>query len=265
MKSQIDRTLELVLELNKVAKDFGYNLEVDENEDVYHEGYSSQQIKKMDLSLPKEVVFSDQLFPLSVASAMEAAERREYSKEMKKARISALEDALLKIDLLGGGAEYVDSDLNFISAKAGIVSAEIDEKSNSLTVEILNPEHLINSMIHGVGRFYPDLSAFESATNEEIIAGFHHLKDYFSIYGERQPSGELSSQFTPGIDEAYFLEEIKFNIAQLSLAEVAENCIEYCGDSEDISEDEVIVKAAGLTRFSKEDLKKEIQKQSQAK
>lgn len=257
MKNIIDRKATLVINLEKTAKEFGYKIEVDSFDDVSHSGYSAKDIRKMGIMLPKELEDVDQLFPSQVAMALEDCERDAYASAMRKERIEALKDALEKIDLIGGGAEYIDSENNSISAKAGILSAQIDTAAETITLEILNPEHLINSIVNGMGRFYPELSAFEPASNEELIANIHHLKDYFTVYGESKPSGDLSSQYTPGIDDEFFKDSIKERIQELSLESVAECVLDYAeSESEEGIENKAINLAVKHTEFKKEDLKK---------
>lgn len=256
MKNILDRKVTLVVDLEKVAKDFGYKLDVDAHEDVYHQGYSSKDIRKMGIMFPKELNEIEQIFPRQVANALEDAERDAYCDAIRKERLSALVNALEKIDLTDGGAEYVESDGNSINAKAGILSAKIDEPSGLITLEILNPEHLINSIVEGSGHSYPELSAFEPESNETLIKNLDKLKNYFSAYGESKPSGELSSQYSPSINDEYFHSLIKDNISQLDLAGVVE-CVWTLAES--MPEKDIEKKAVTLaeihTEFSKKELK----------
>lgn len=227
MKESINRTVTLKMSLSQVAKDFKYNLEVDSHEDVFHNGYSNKDVRNQDLNLPKGMDDLNKYFPSVVAQALEDAERSAYAEAIRKERISALEECLLKIDLSGGGAEYPDLDGQMVSAKAGITNVEVNESDDSIEVTILNPEHLINSVINGVGYIAPDLSSHEPAENSELIQRFHNLNDYFEVYGERKPSGELSSQYSPSINDEYFKEELEMRLSELSLEDVAQAVIDY--------------------------------------
>ena len=70
-KKIINRTITLTLSLEETAKDFGYNLEVDSQEDVYHNGYSNKDVRKMDLRLSEDLTDVNKIFPSAVSMAME--------------------------------------------------------------------------------------------------------------------------------------------------------------------------------------------------
>lgn len=254
-KTIINRTITLTLPLTETAKSFGYNLEVDSYEDVYHNGYKNKDVRKMDLRLPENLDGVNEVFPSAVSRAMEDAERDAYASAIRKERISALKSALEKIDL--GTAEYQDTDGDHVSAKAGLISAEASEKDDTISVTILNPEHLLNAIIDGMGYVYPDLSSVEPATDSELISRIHNLNDYFKVYGESKPSGDLSSQFTPDIDDTFFADEIRFHLGEMSLSEVAEAVVEYV-DSSDVKPTEAIAQASKFVEFTTEEIKAEI-------
>lgn len=238
--NQIDRTAVITLKLSEVAKQFGYKTEADSEEDVYHNGYSSKDIRNQDLNLPQGMDNLNKFFPSVVAHALENCERDGIAAGIVKYSISALEECLLKIDLTGGSAEYQDGDGNSISAKAGITHVVIDQANDSITVTILNPEHLINTMVHGVGRVYPDLSSTEPATNDEIIKRFHNLNDYFEVYGESKPSADLPSHYCPDIDDESLKAELEFRLSELSLEDVAQAVIDYIETTdEEVSEEDL--------------------------
>lgn len=256
-KEIINRTHTLVLKLDEVAKDFGYQLEADSYDDVFHDGYSAGTIKKMGLMIPEELKGCDQIFPHQVASALEDAERDAIAGAIVKYNLQALESALEKIDLSAGGAEYeYAGDTNeWISTKAGIISVVSNLKENTLTVEILNPEHLINTMVHGVGRFYPELSPYEPAQNSELIKGFHHLNSYFDVYGESKPSADLPSHESGDFNDTYFHDLIKENIGNLSLEDVAECIKEYAEENDgDENKQKALKLATDLTEYSRDDI-----------
>lgn len=259
MKKEIlNHTLTLTLPLDKVAKDFKYNLEVDSYENTYHNGYGKKDVRGMKPYLPKDL--DDKLaliFASEVGSALEDAEREAIAEAMVKHRKNALEEALLKIDLSAGGADYTTGDLESISAKAGIQSVKINSEDNTIQVEVLNPEHLINTMIHGEGRIYPDLDAYEASDVSEIISRFHNLHDYFSIYGESQPSGDLPSYYQESINDDYFSSLIKDNISNLSLNDVAESILDYL-EYQDDDKNAVLNLVASVTEYKVEEIKEEI-------
>lgn len=244
-KEIINRQASYTLKLSDIAKDFGYKIETDAEEDVWHNGYSKRDIRGK-LNLPESIKGADEIFPHCVAQGLESAERDAYAAAIRKHRINALEEALLKIDLLGGGAEYQDMDGDMISAKAGIASVEINEPNDEIILHITNPEHLLNTIFTGVGMFGPELDAKEVQSDKEVISRIHHLKSYFEVYGESMPAGELSSQYSPSINDEYFSEEVKFRISELSVEEIAEAVKELVEESE-TSREEAIKLAAKLS------------------
>lgn len=256
-KKFLNRTITLTLPLNETAKVFGYKLDVDSFNDVFHNGYSIKDVRKMDLRLPAELEDVNKIFPNSVAFAMEDAEREAYAEAIRNEKVSAFTEALEKINLSSGGAEYQDLDGDLVSAKAGIISATVDEASDTVTIEILNPEHLINTVIHGMGYFASDLSSTEPATDKEIKQRFHNLNYYFDIYGDSKPKGELSSQFYPNINEDFFAEQIKFRIEELSIAEIADAVMDAV-ESETMEAEDALNQASKLSKSAKEEIKKEI-------
>jgi hypothetical protein len=251
----IDRTLTIQTNLTKMAEELGYKIEVDSFDDVYHEGYSSSSIKNQSVSFKdKKMSDAEQLFSRQAATALEDAERDSYATAIRKARINALEQALLKIDLIGGGCEYIDLENNSIQAKAGIISVEVDEKNDLINIEIKNPEHLINCIIGGVGLMHPPLPSDEESSTTEILAHIHHLNRYFDVFGESKPSGDLDGHFCPDINEEYFQDLVKENIKNLTLDEVSE-CVTECIEDEEISEKRCFELVEYLTEFKKKEIK----------
>lgn len=223
MHKIIERNLTLVFELDSLAEDFGYKLEVDEYMDVYHNGYTAKDIKNMGpLSLPENFKDLEKIFPNCVAIALESAERAAWASYIRKERINAFKNCLEKIDLSGGGAEYVSIENISVSAKASITSVEVDDIHNKVIVSIHNPEHLINAVICGVGYIYPDLPAQVEASNSEIQKRFHNLKDFFEVYGETKPTENTDNRYSPDIDNDYLSQELTFRIGELTLEDIVE-------------------------------------------
>lgn len=258
MSKFINRTVTLTLGLEELAKDFDYKLEVDSNEDVNHEGYTAKDIRSMKPILPEEFADADQVFPQAVGWALEDAERDSYASAMRKARIEGLKQALEKIDL-SNGAEYLDTDGATVSASARITEVEIDEKTEIVTIQIQNPEHLINAVISGRGYFASDLSSTEPSSEAEIKARFHNLNDFFTIYGERKPRGELDSRFSPDVDKDSFNEQLKFRISELSLEDVAD-AVKTSIEETDLTAQEVMAVATRITSYKATKIKKLILK-----
>lgn len=241
--------------LSSLAKIFGYELEVDPFEDVHHSGYSKKSILGMNLNLEKKFENVDKLFPFTVASVLEGLERDAFAVAIKKERISALVSALEKIDLIGGGAEYIDLNGRMISEKAGVQSVDVDEESDLLSITIINPVHLINAIINGVGLYVPDLS--EDDSHDSIQSKLHHLKDYFSVYGESKPDGELSSQYSPNINDDDFNSSLEAQISCLTREEVSE-AIKDSIESDLLTVEEAFNLATKITEYTELELKQSI-------
>lgn len=252
---QKNREVVLNLKLSQVAEDFGYKTESDQYEDVYHNGYSSDDVRFMDLSLPKGMDNLNMYFPYIVAQAMESLERADYAREILNQQMSALEECLLKIDLSGGGAEYQDMNGNFISAKAGIKSVDINRFDDTISITILNPEHLINTIINGVGMFAPDLPTDEPASIDELAKKFHNLKYFFDVYGESKLKGEVSTQYSPSINDEDFEQELSDLLSSITLEEAGQAVLDLVDASaEDYQVD--CKEFARFVKYSARDIKK---------
>lgn len=259
----VKRRHTLVLPLSKTAKDFGYNLEVDDYDDVSHDGYSGSAIRSMNLDMPKGMDGVEKVFPWAVGMAMETTERRAIAQAIKHARLEyGLKAALEAIDV--GAAEYLDDAGMQVSVPAAIVSVEIKESEDELIVEMLNPEHLINAILVGEGMFGPELSSTEPATDEELSGRFHNLKMYFKVYGVGQPVGELPSHEYGVFDHSLFEEELKFRLGEITVEEAAEALKE----AKEVDEDFDIETYAGIiskhTDLSLDAIKQQILSSAQA-
>tara|TARA_Y100000034_G_C6910321_1_gene424382 strand:+ start:7678 stop:8508 length:831 start_codon:yes stop_codon:yes gene_type:complete len=255
MSKVIDRKITLEFDLEELAKDFGYNLEVDEYEDVYHNGYSKKDLSNFDLDLPEKYQDLEKIFPDPVCIALESAERAAWASYIRKQRIEALEECLEKIDL-GNAAEYNSCDGVSVSAHAGISSANVNEDENKVSVTIINPEHLINAIVNGMGYVYPDLPALTESSNEEIKARFHNVKDYFEVYGESKPSGYADNRYSPSIDNNYLSEELEFRVGELTLDDVVEAVKDSIAEGNDLNT--IMSLATKFTVFKEKEIAEKI-------
>lgn len=264
------RTVKIKVPLKDAAEALGYEgwtkmndyLDADSMDDVHHSGYSAEDVKNF--YLPKGI--DDDialLFPTQVAWAAEAAERDAYGAAIGEARREAVVNALEKItnvpcEYLGEtkkGEEYS------VSTTGGIKSAKLDMKNKKgpfVEVEIENPEHLINAIVSGVGRFQSEIPVDGKLTEKELIAQFHHIGDYFEVYGERKPSGDLDSQFTPNTDDSFFKSEIEFHMEQMNTLEIAEAVIEAVDAGRIEDENAAIALAAKIAKHPKKDIAKAV-------
>lgn len=252
-KEVIKRIVTLVLPLTETAKSFGYNLETDSQDDVYHDGYRAKDVRKMNPSLPSKYDEADKIFPNEVGMAMEDAERDAYAVAIRKERINAFKNALEKINL--GRAEYLDLDGQMISVPACISEAVINESEDTVSITIINPEHLINGIVSGMGYFAADLPTTDAASNKEIEQRFHNVKDYFDVYGDSKPSGDLSSQYSPDVSDDEMTEMLDFRISEITVMDAAEAVIEAV-DEGIYKPKEALALAVKLTNLNSDEIKK---------
>jgi len=252
MLKKNNRSVELEFDLTELAQSFGYNLEVDSFEDVFHNGYSKAEIRKS-VSLSKDLDKAPILFPYLVGQVIEDAERDAYAVAIRNARINALVETLEKIDV--GTVEYQSLDGTWITKmKARIESASVDPKENKIKVTVLNPEHLINTVISGVGMFAPDLSIDEPESEAQLKAKFHNLTDFFDVYGITKASDELGSQYSPSIDDNYVEEQVRERLLSLENQEIAD-AVKDVVEDEELTPGEALEIAVELTKCSKEEIK----------
>lgn len=211
----IQRNITLTLPLSQFAADFGFKIEFDEYSDVYHNGYNKSDLKNLNLSLPEKYKNLDKILPSVVCLALEDAERMGYTSAMRKSALKALSKNLLKIDLSGGGASYQDQNGNSYDEKASITDVQINSANDEIAISINNPEHLINTIINGVGHFYPDLDPNKEASNSDLISRLHHLKHFFNVFGENMV--DIPDRIEPDYSDSALIDAIE---SQLSITEL---------------------------------------------
>jgi hypothetical protein len=132
---------------------------------------------------------------------------------------------------------------------AGIKSALYDEASNMIELQIENPEHLLNDIVAGVGMFAPPFNPYEKADDAEIKKSLiSHADSFFEVYGEKKPSDELGSRYSPSPKSEDVVDLLEEVLAELTLAEVAESVVDA------VDEDRLSVKDALslAAKYSKE-------------
>jgi hypothetical protein len=223
----------------KVENDY---LDADRDGDVYHGGYSAKDVQN--INTPNGMDDVEKIFPIAVATAMESAERAGLAAAITKDRYRCIENALEKIDVVG---EYQSTDGGMVSCPAAIVSAKVDAPKDEVTIVIKNPEHLINDIVNGVGRFAPEIDSYVEASDEEIKNGLMScLGDYFEVYGERKP--EVSDRLEGDFEESYFKEEIEVQLSDMSAEDIAQCVVDSVDEGRMDNEKEAAKVAAKLTK-----------------
>ena len=256
-KNPIERSLTLSLTLREAAIALGHKdwlsvndyLDGDSHDDVYHGGISDVQ----DVSVPG-MADVEKIFPSEVASALEDAEREAYASALGSARRDALVEGFEKIHVTG---EYQSSDGDMISAGgAGVESATLGDEKIELVIK--NPEHLINDIVNGVGRWAPPFDPYEKASDEEIKKQLiNHADDYFDVYGRRKP--DVPDRISPdNVDEEHFASTVAELCENLSLEEIVDNVLDALDSGRLDSQKEVIDLAAKYSGSPRDQIKKSV-------
>ena len=265
-KKPIEREVEITLTLKEAAEALGYlsgrnkwkimndYLDADEQEDVWHNGYSAQDVQRF--STPKGMDGAELIFPNQLAMAAEAAERVGLAREITKERYNCIEQAFENINPAG---EYMSGEGEMISIKSstGITSCTVDAPANKVTLKIKNPEHLINDIVNGVGIFSPDIDPYEAASSDEIKKGIINVAgDYFEVYGELKP--EVSDRFDAYPDDDVYSEELKLRISEMGVDEIADAVIEAVDDGRVEDEKDAIELASKLSKVSTKEISRAV-------
>jgi len=260
-KKPIERILKVELTLKRAADILGHTewsttndyLDADSDDDVHHTGYTTKDIQTV--NLPSELDDAQLIFPNQVAMALENAERLAIAAEMGNRRREMIKETFELIQVVG---EYQSSTGEMISCEAGIQSCDVDARNDRVTLEIRNPEHLINDLLCGRGYFGPELDSYEAESDDEIKSKLHCLGDYFDIYGARKPNGDMDRNDSPDIDAAYLKEEIEAQIAGMSLNEVADAVLDAIDSGRIEKQDYALTLAAKLSGKSKKEIGNEV-------
>lgn len=246
------------LKLPKKWMASGEYLDADAYDDVYHTGYTASDI------IGAPVPGAAELFPDQVAMALEYAEREAWAVEIGDARRNAIKKAFEMIS--GIQCEYIGIDSNgsnqSVSIEAGIESVELDVPAALVTLTIRNPEHLINNLINGLGRFYPhEITVDQVLSPAELKRYFlATIGDFFDVYGVALPSGEIDSNFVPNIDTETFKIEFEYRVSELPEAEIAEAIIEATETEKVTDYNEALSIAAKLTNIEESKLREAVRK-----
>jgi len=264
-QTPIQREVTIELTLKEAAEALGYGdwakendyLDADPHEDVHHSGYSAKDAANW--NDPKGMDGATSIFPEAVVRAVEDAERDGWAAAIGEARRDAIKDALELIQVAG---EYQSGDGDMIGVKsAGVKSAEIDTPANKVTVMIENPEHLINDLMAGLGQFSPEMDPYTAEDDDKIKRMFiQYAGGYFDIYGDRKPSGELGSQFSPDTNDDFMAEQCKVYIDEMSVDEIAEAIADAVDSGRVDSEAEAITMAVKLSGENKKAIAQALKK-----
>lgn len=249
----IKRNVTLTTSLSKFAEDFGFKIDFDEYDDVYHNGYRKSDLKDLNINLPEKYKNLDKILPTIVCQALEDAERIGYTRAMRRSALKAFSLTLLKIDLSGGGASYQDQNGNQFDEKASVTDIQINTSSDEIVLSINNPEHLINAIINGVGQFYPDLDPNVEASNPDLIARLHHLKDFFNVYGENMVL--MPDRIEPDYSDSDLIESLDNLLSDVSLEQITNDIRNSVNADINLSRKEIINFVSKITAIDELEIK----------
>lgn len=192
-------------------------------------------------------------FPDAVVRAANDADQSAIEAQIYKETLSSIEDAFQKID--PGTVEYIgeiaSGDQYGVSAKAGVLSASVDQNKGEVEIEILNPQHLINGIVSGVGLMGPDIAVDMVMNANDVKKYLHNLVDYFEVWGERKPEQYSDRVADNAIaDQKYFEEQLAYHISETTLDEVVDTVSALMDEEGDLDVEEVASQVEKLSKGS---------------
>lgn len=213
-----DYTVTVKMPVEEAAKIFKIDLDFGGAED-----YGAFNLRKSDLvDLPFDKKHEDAplYFDDSIRGALSLSLQLSAQSQMYKEAMDVIEKAFEMID--PGTVEYIGEtekgEQFSVSAQAGVKSCKIDK--GEVEIEILNPHHLVNGIVSGVGLMGPDIPVDARLSASEAKSYIHNLVDYFEVYGERMPQAD-GRGIEPYVDDAEsFNEFLSDTLADASISEV---------------------------------------------
>lgn len=262
-KNVILRNLTLTFSLAEIAEALGKKewaeqneyLDADSRDDVYHNGYSASDVKNFREVIPGV----NALFPREVAIASEDAERDAYASAITSARHKFLKETLEKVSDLSCEYNGEDSHGNAImvsDVKGGILEVILDVPNHQVVVIIQNPEHTLNTIIEGMGRFYAtEIKTDVQANPEELHSRFLScIGDYFKVYGVGM--AYMPDRLDPDVNDEFLRSELKFKIGELENWEIAERIIDSVENGSFDTVARAIEVASSITDLKSDDIRK---------
>jgi hypothetical protein len=215
----------------------------DPYDNVYHDPISTQEIQDTDLGkFPDEL---SKYLPFVVSQSLEHSNRMAICACMEDGAKSVILEALEKISVPG---EYMghgsNGDQVSVSCEAYVKSADLDDNdSSNVVLEIVNPVHLINDIISGVGQsFFTELSVDEY-DRTKVESMLHNITDYFEVYEGAclEPSDHSWASY---FDKDFFVECIDEMISDLTTEEISCEIMDSARTKEEFEEALSVIKEA---------------------
>lgn len=237
MSKLISRTVKIQFTIKEIAEALGRKkwvehsdyCDADSYDDVHHEGYTSRAMRKQDFR-SELAEKAKKIFPDCIAVALEECERSAWASAIGDRRRAALVADLENISISDGDYEYSGdegSETVSFEGSARIATVDMIVENGTMDLTFENPEHLINAIIDGMGYYHAPFDPYKEADLKEIKDRFLACaENYFTVYGESQEDGELSSQFSPDFKDEDFESALKERINGQTPDEVADAVIE---------------------------------------
>lgn len=223
-KKIIKRTATFTIPLKDACEMLGFKYELDYYDDFFMDcNYSSLDHINLGKLDNLKHIFKNQAL-----DAYEHCTRGEMASAMERETDKAIESSLLKIDVVG---EYLglnsEGEEVWVSEPSCVIEANVDRVEDTCTIVIKNPEHLINDLINGEGRFYPHEILIDIAQDSEVKSRIHFLGEYFSIYGDSISSTDDRAASYACAEDEDIEGVFKENLSCVEEHEFVENMTEY--------------------------------------
>lgn len=234
MTKPVTRTAIITVPLPDIARALGKKDwdSVNEYLDVDYYDFGSDYNFAKDVSKGSEMHIFAKYCPRILNRAYDYAYNSVISNDLSKQRRAWIEKAMnlieiTNVDYQGMSSKGESFPIENISAK--IVSAECD--GPNLRVEILNPEHLLNAIISGMGYFYPEEILADVALSENKLCSYFtsNIGDFFKVFSELPYSDFGSNVYPDNKEIKEFLKEMDMDDIS---SDIASKVVELIADTD---------------------------------
>lgn len=221
MKKFIQRTATFKIPLETITHYLNIKFEYDPYDDVYGD-WSQSDLEAADFGKYDKL---KKVLKRPFYIALEDIERMLWVQSLEANAVESAIDSLLSINLT---AEYVglnsEGEHTEVNCHAYVSDANINVAEGYAEIAIVNPEHLVNTCIDGVGEFYPHEILIDIAQDNAVQDSIHWILRYFDVYGESVTHHECYDPY--GATNDYVEEVVSERLAWLEEKEVASEIID---------------------------------------
>lgn len=220
----------------------------------------SGEVSDLEWAIPSEFDGAAKYFKEAVRSAA-------YSEAESSAQDFILSQEISYVESLYDGVsadesyEYMtDEGMQVIKAPESSVQAAINHEHATIT--IVNPEHLFNRIIDGVGAVPADINPYEEMTEEQVKAQLGTLSSFYDVYGGK-PKQSSDGSGSADFSKDYFQDSLKTALSIMTKEEAVSEFKDWAGSleaGESASEDdakeaaEILQKAENPNGITAQDL-----------